>query len=264
MAMSLLLSAHRQPERDGAHRAEARVVAAVAGDAAVVALALLRVALEPHVVREHLRGEHRDLLRGGEVHALVEGHAVDVRLGHELLHSAGKAVGLLLDHLGEIAGFLLALEARDGEVEAAAHLRPAAEEARAFHLGEGLRGVGVGQVQRGREHSAVDGLRDLADELAGVGVERSAFLLVVRELARIHAHAVLAAGAADEGRQPLAGSLAAAALTVVAQHRQHRQHAVTDLCTPSHTRDRLQSTQRDMNAMFSLIVFDCFFDSQCG
>lgn len=222
---------------DRAELAHAHEVAAVAVDSVVILRALLSVALEDHVVHEQLGSQSGDLLlsshglaSGG---ALAEGDGVHISLSHELTHGTRQGGRLLLDDDTQITLVVLIVESGQREVEVAAALGPATEEARAFHAGEGLSTVVSGQMELGMVATAQVRLLYLANEAVCslVQLERTASLAlgVIVEGASVDINAILAAAEAHECVQPTARHLAAAALTVVTNEGHDRRILLVDL-----------------------------------
>ena len=185
--------------------------------------------IEEHVVGQQLGSQHGDLLLRSELGLVLELDTVDIGVTGELDESGGQRGGLLLDDVAHVALLGLAVEEGRVELEAAAHLGPAAEEAGALNLAEGLVGVGLvlaAQVKGGDADTSEGGLDHRAEQLAGVQVVGSSdFLLgLVFHTAGVDVHTIAAEVEAHEGAQQLAGALVAATHAIVAHEGQ--QHGV--------------------------------------
>jgi hypothetical protein len=218
----------------GENGSEQGEVAAVAVDGLRRVLALLGVAVEEHVVEQHLCGQHGQLLLRRDLAQvlLVELDAEHIKVRAELDGHVGRADGSLLDDGGNVARASVRIEERHGEVETEAHFGPSTKEAGAGDFAEGRGVVGsVAELDEGDATAAEDGLRGRPNEgsSSSFRVRTTRLFGVVGDGSRVEVDAILAAGEAHEGAEPLAGRLAAAALAVVADNGEQHRVALVEL-----------------------------------
>ena len=207
----------------------------------ILHLALLSLAVKEHIVQQHLGRHSRHLALRRDAAGKLDRVDVGISVAAQRCGGLGSAHGAALGNGAQVARAAVRVDVAHVKFEGATHLGPACEKAGPSNLAPrrllllALR-VGGGEIAKQKIRDAppaAAGLRDGAHDaihrhlVAGHALEDHAALPlgvlgVGWHSSREDLHAILAAGAADEAAQDLAGECAAALARVALDGEKHR------------------------------------------